>query len=577
MSLSYYYPFLTLWNDRGKTQSMVTSLALLFISQVGVTLTDQGDKVTLANDTVSFSINKSNATISDMRLGKSPNLAGRGGYFAIANSVGKDGGDIRNGKFTIVRQSLDLAEVSIKAKCGGCDFDLHYVLRKDDPGYYVFVKMARPKGYEPESFGQVRWSFYLNPKLFDYQLATDSEQAVIPDMTGSTQVQDATYRLKDGRVYTKYDFCDYVENHFVHGITQSTGGYGAFVVMGSNEYLGGPNKQYITVHSGPIIHRFLHSGHFMPRGIAHPALPDDWSKLTGPWFIYLNQTKNPAEAWKDAKERAVVEQSRWPYSWMSDPEFPLTRGSVQGLVQSEGKPQPEALVVLTTPNEDWQVQILGYNFSTRTSADGSFKAGKIRPGTYQLIAQAKGIFVPTAPRTVTVGSNESVKLPTIQLPRNSGSTIWQIGEPDRTTAGFKLSDQPRQYGLESKVPANLTYTIGLSKPANDWFYAQCHPGEWKVVFDQNRAERGQIQLDIGIAGQTNAPDLEVLMNGESIGKVPTAANSSAQYRSAILGSSYYEYRKFNFDAAKLKVGSNELIFRLKKGAIHYDAIRLALL
>lgn len=554
---------------------MVSTLAFVLLAQKGVSLADQGDRVTLKNELVSFTVNKKNGTIGEMRLGASPNLAGRGGYFAIANSVGKDGGDIKEGKFTIVRQSPDLAEISIKAKTGGCDFDLHYVLRSGDPGYYVFVKMARPKGYEPEAFGQVRWSFYLNPTLFDYQLANDSEQALIPDMKGSTQVQDATYRLTDGRVYTKYDFCDYVEDHYVHGITGSKGGYGAFIVMGSNEYLGGPNKQYITVHSGPIIHRFLHSGHFMPRGIAHPALPDDWSKLTGPWFVYLNQAKNPAGAWADAKARATVERSLWPYSWMKDPEYPIERGSMRGVVTSDGVPQKESLVVLTTPNEDWQVQILGYNFSTRTGLDGKFSLDTVRPGVYNLVVQAKGIFEPTKAQRVEIKPNAVVDLPRLAIAPNKGKTLWQIGVADRTTAGFKLSDQPRQYGLESKVPANLTFTVGTSRPDADWFYAQCHPGDWNIVFKCDASVTGKARLDFGIAGQTNNPDLEVLLNGESLGKVPTAGNSSAQYRSAVLSSSYYEHREIVFDASKLKVGSNQITLRMKKGAIHYDAIRLA--
>jgi rhamnogalacturonan endolyase len=344
---------------------ILASVILLQATSQPVTLTDLGAKIVLANKVVSVTIDKATATIPDMRLGNSPNLAGRGGYFAVANSAGRDGWDVKNGQFRVIRNSPDLAEVSIEASIGGCTFDQHYILRKDDPGYYVFVKMARPSSLPPEKFGQVRWSFYLNPDLFDYQWSNDQQHGAIPDMQGAQQVQDATYRLKDGSVYTKYNLSDYVENHFVHGITGSKpGGYGAFVVMGSNEYLGAPTKQYITVHSGPIIHRFLHSGHFLPRGVAHPDLPDNWSKLCGPWFIYLNRGDSPKAMWSDAKSRANTERKRWPYAWMSDSLYPLRRSDVTGRIVIAGskKSAAQALVVLTNPEVEWQLQILDYIF-----------------------------------------------------------------------------------------------------------------------------------------------------------------------------------------------------------------------
>jgi rhamnogalacturonan endolyase len=433
--------------------------------------------------------------------------------------------------------------------------------------------MARPKGYEKETFGQVRWSCYLNTKLFDYQLATDSEQAVIPDMTGGIQVQDATFRLKDGSVYTKYNFADYTENHFVHGMTGKDGGYGAYVVMGSNEYLGGPNKQYLTIHSGPIIHRFLHSGHFLPRGIAHPDLPEGWSKLTGPWFIYFNKKESVAESWKDAKACAEKEKADWPYIWLKDAEYPLERGTATGRVVGAKGPIKDALVVMTTPHTDWQVQILDYNFSTRTDANGKFSLGKLRPGKYQLVVHAPGHFEMWDRQDVEVKANGELKFGDIALADESKKVVWQIGYPDRFSKEFNLSNEPRQYGLEKKVPANLTYTVGKSQDGKDWYYCQCNPGEWKVAFDA-KPSSGQLTLKVGVAGQTNKPDLEVFVNGKSIGKVETAENSSAQYRSAVWGSSYYEFKSLKFDASLLKSGANEITFRLRKGAIHYDAIQL---
>ncbi len=54
--------------------------------------------------------------------------------------------------------------------------------------------------------------------------------------------------------------------------------------------------------------------------------------------------------------------------------------------------------------------------------------------------------------------------------------LWQIGAADRKADEFNLGNVPRQYGLFNQVPANLTYTIGQSTPANNWYYAQTHVG-----------------------------------------------------------------------------------------------------
>lgn len=557
---------------------MIIAALVLLTTSPSIKLDDRGATVVLSNDLMSVTIDKATATIPDLRLGNSPNLAGKGGYFAVANSGGKDGWDIKNGRFRVIRNTPELVEVATEAPVGGCLFDQHYVVKKGEPGFYVFVKMARPAGLSPENFGQVRWSFYLNPNLFTYEWSNDDEHGIIPDLTGAEKVQDATYRTKDGAVYTKYNLVDYVDGHYVHGITgQKPGSYGAFVVMGSNECLGAPTKQYITVHSGPIIHRFLNSGHFMPRGLVHPALPDNWTKFCGPWFIYLNRGDTPQAMWADAKRRAEQEKRQWPYGWVQDSQYPVRRASVSGqLVKSGGSDIADALIVMTTPGSDWQTQILDYNYSVHTDRKGRFELPAVRPGTYSLHAVIPEETEEFQKETVTVGESGNVKLGRLEYsPSIHDRALWQIGQIDRTTRGFRLSDQPRQYGLEQKVPASLTYRIGSSRPDQDWYYCQAKAGDWNVEFDRPVAVSGELMLTLGIAGQTNDPRLEVLLNGVSIGQVTTAGNSSAQYRSAILGSSYYEVKRLTFPSTRLQPGKNTLTLRLSKGAIHYDTVRLS--
>jgi rhamnogalacturonan endolyase len=266
-----------------------------------VTLVNHDKTVTLSNGIVSIVATKTTGTITSMTLGDSPNLAGKGAYFAVENSVGRDGWDVHNALFKVLRNTPDLVEMTFGARIGGIYFTQDYIMRRGDHGFYVTVLCQRRPGDPPENTGQIRWSFYLNDQLFDYQLASDSEQGKIPDMRDSKPVQDATFRLTDGSVYTKYNYVTYLEEDDVHGECGSRpNSYGAFMLMPSREYLQAPTKQEITVHQGPIIHRILASGHFEPRELSSPAVPVGWTKCCGPWMVYLNTGDSPQQMWDDA-------------------------------------------------------------------------------------------------------------------------------------------------------------------------------------------------------------------------------------------------------------------------------------
>jgi rhamnogalacturonan endolyase len=543
-----------------------------------VVLTDNGRTVSLSNGTVSFSIVKSNATIHEIELGNSPNLSGRGAYFAVVNSGGHDSGDIHSAVYKVVRNTPALVELSFEAPVGNVYFDQHYILRRGDHGFYVFVLMSHRPNDPPENNGQVRWSFYLNSDLFGYQLATDAEQGPIPDTRGSTPVQDATFRLSDGAIYTKYNYCSYIEEDDVHGeCGQRNGSYGAFIIMGGKEYLQAPTKQEITVHQGPIIHRFLVSGHFEPRELTSQPISGDWRKLCGPWMVYLNSGDNPAEIWTDAKNQAKKEQSQWPYQWMENADYPLERGEVKGTLKlyDGSRPAADALMVLAAPQPDWQVQTLGYIFSARADVEGNFTLPHVRPGSYSLYAVISGVTEQFRQDNITVIAGATVDLGVIRfVPAYYSKRLWQIGSATWKATGFKLSDRARQYGLNFQVPANLDYIIGKSLPTQDWYYAQATQGNWNILFNMDRAYGGDAVLTLGIAGQTNDPSLHVLCNGNAVGSY-SGGNSSALYRSAILGSSYHETKVIRFPSALLHIGSNTITLSLgAHGGINYDVVKL---
>jgi rhamnogalacturonan endolyase len=294
-------------------------------------------------------------------------------------------------------------------------------------------------------------------------------------------------------------------------------------------------------------------------------------------MVYLNFGDTPEQMWADAKNQFRKEQAQWPYSWMQNPDYPLERGDVGGTLKLyDGKrPATDALLVLAAPEPDWQVQTLGYIFSTRADADGHFVLRHVRPDRYSLYAVVPGVTDQFRKDKITVKVGGKVDLGTITFtPAYYSTKLWQIGLANWKATGFKLADEPRQYGLNEKVPADVTYTIGKSRPSQDWYYAQAKPGNWQIGFALDRACGGQAVLTLGIAGQTSNPRLQVLANGKVIGSY-TGGNSSALYRSAILGSSYHETKIVRFPASDLHVGANTITLNMtSRGGIQYDVVKL---
>ncbi|HVX85722.1 MAG TPA: polysaccharide lyase family protein [Phycisphaerae bacterium] len=560
-----------------------------------VTLKDNGPTVTLSNGLISFTAAKADATIRDMHLGDSPNLAGRGAYFAVVNSGGHDGWDVHNAAFKILRQSPDLVELSFDAPIGHIHFDQHYILRRGDSGFYVFVVMKHAAADPPESNEQIRWSFYLNNQLFNFQQSTDKEQGLIPNMPGGKQVQDATEQYPDGTIYTKYNYVNYIEEDDVHGIcgdaAHGGGKYGAYIIMPSKEYLQTPTKQDITVHGGPIIHRFLVSGHFEPRELTRQPITGDWTKLNGPWFVYLNSGPTPQAMWTDAKAQFKNQESQWPYQWMQNPDYPLQRADITGTLTLDPShaPAKNALIVLTQPSPpaaDWQVETLNYIFSTRADDTGHFTLSHVRPGSYTLYAMIPGVTDQFRKDNITVPTSGTLNLGDLHFtPTTYAEKIFQIGDASWRATGFNMSDLPRQFGFTdpsgaarpwtSKIPATLDFTIGKSDPAKDWYVAQANPGNWTIHFDLPSVPTGNAILTLGIAGQTRSPTLQLLANDKPIGDYK-GGNSSAAYRSAIQGSSYHETKIFKFPTSTLHPGQNTLTLHLTAGVINYDCIKLEL-
>lgn len=542
---------------------------------------EEGNTVSISNKLVTVHFNKTNADLNGIIYKGKSLLNGKDqrGYLL------GPGFSMSPCEFKLVRKTDELIELSFYHKAGNhFQYDLHYILKDGLPGLYCYLVQTHQAGDSTGDFGQTRWGIRSDENLFDYHLVRDSIQGPMPKMAElktENSIQDWTFKMADGAVYTKYDYADYIDGRHVHGMAGTKSGLGMFTIQASHEYLnGGPTKQYQNVHSNPYLINMFNCGHFLSdirKG--DNKISDTWQKVNGPFLLYLNDGETVDAVWKDAKQQAQKEISQWPYQWMQQEGYDLERGTVTGLLQIDGKPAADATIVLSEPGYDWQAQSRGYIFSTHTNSKGAFELKNVRSGNYTLYAYGCNSTDEFKKETVTVKKNETTTLHTMQWQtKKNGSVIWQIGKADRRTDGFKLSDHKRSYGLFEIPPAGINFAAGKDEEKEKWFYAQTKKGSWNILFDIKNTPTKKALLTIAIAGAAKNPLLEVWVNGSKVA-AQYLGNDASVYRSAVAGG-YYQKIEVPFDAALLKEKDNTIALQLPNvkdgGGVMYDAVKLEL-
>lgn len=541
-----------------------------------VTVKQDSNTVTLSNSIVSVSFNKNNADLSKIIYKGKSLLNGKDqrGYLL------GPGFSMYPSTFSIVRQTTDLVELSFYHIADNhFQYDLHYIMKSNDAGVYCYLVQSHHATDSAGDYGQTRWGIRSDEALYDYHLVRDSIQGPMPKMAElKDDIQDWTFRLSDGTYYTKYNYADYIDGRYVHGMAGQKSGLGMFVIQASHEYLnGGPTKQYQNVHSNPYLINMFNCGHFLSdKRRGDNIIKDEWIKLDGPFLLYFNDGKDIASIWNNAKQQAEKEKKQWPYTWMQHKEYPLQRGTVKGQLLSDEKPAAASTIILAQPGIDWQAQGRSYIFSVKTNVDGTFMLDHVRQGTYTLYAFGNNSTDEFQQHNVTVTAGKITDLSKVQWTTpKEGELLWQIGMADRKTTGFKLADSKRDYSVFKLPPAELNYTIGKNIES-DWYYAQTKQGSWNINFTVNKEYKTQAVLTIGIAGSAKNPTLEVWVNGTKTGSY-RFGNDASVYRSAIAGGYYYK-QLVKFPSTLLKQGENIISLKLPDvkdgGGIMYDVIKL---
>lgn len=560
---------------------------------------------------------------------KNPSIAGRAHGYWSHDAMGVKGSAPAIPSITInpANNGGQRAEISIKALSNGrkmgtgpgagaegqfiSDIEIRYTLEQGASGVYTYSIFEHTPQYGLTALGEARFCAKL-ADFFDWM---------------SVDANRNFYYPKDLQTGDKYVFTALQSKNPAFGWSSTTRNVGLFFINPSMEYLsGGPTKVEFMGHrdtnkeAAPCILNYWRSSHYGGAEV-NIAAGESWTKVVGPFFIYVNSGSDSQAIYDDAKFRAAVEASKWPYQWVEGVDYPKLkeRGKITGrflLDDLNGDSSFSKLTVgLTAPAyisprpenypqiiTDWQRDAKFYQFWTDGMADGSFTIDKVRPGHYTLHAITDGVLGEYVKTDIVVGAGNQLDLGELQwVPVRYGKQLWEIGTPNRSASEFYKAeeyDNPEislQYG--TLFPEDITFTIGESDYSKDWFFQHVPHNEnpeakskpffgartpgretpYTVTFQMPENVSGECILRCAFCG-TGTKSINISVNGKKIGVMDNLSPDGVITRHGIQGI-WYE-RELRFNASLLHEGKNELTITVPAGPVNngvmYDYIRLEL-
>ena len=574
-----------------------------------VTLTQEGHRVVLANGIITATVDTASAAVVSLKYRgrEMVSAAGRHAriYFSLSGGTAYE--QPAHCLYSVTQQRPDHVDISCKRVYAPgdkqpWDIDVHYALRRGGSGLYVYAVVGHPAAYSEAGMGEWRmvWSMpddsasSLLERLYvddlrHWRMPSPSDFARA-EPTGIKEIVKLTTGPWAGKYDCKYMYTADLWQEAAYGFASDVNHLGAWVVFGGHDYFNdGPTKNDLTAAAG-LIHIMLYAEHYNGKGftVRHGQ---EWSKVYGPWLLYLNDKATGDACWADAKAQARAEEAAWPYPWLASREYPAEagRGSVMGRLAVHDPLKPAlngagAWVGLALPEEtdgNWQFQGADYQYWTRAGADGRFTIPHVRPGAYTLYAFTSGA-VGEFSRTgvaVRAGSRQPLGTLTWEVPHPGNRLLWEIGVPDRSAAEFRhghtdfftpylFMEFPRE------LPNPLEYDVTRGDWATAWNYAQTTygdiktgaPWKWRIHFPLAAPPRGDATLTVAFASSDQSR-LAVFVNDESVPLTtisPPNAGGNALIREAIHAK--YGVSYVRIPASRLKMGAN--VITLMQSSVH---------
>jgi rhamnogalacturonan endolyase len=622
-----------------------------------VTLKEDASAWVLSNGTVTARVDKNSGDLLSVRFKDTEMLATIFGPDGLPDTtIDKPGANLRGGghrytdhqygfwshdtegPHTVAKVTIDpktnnweRAEVSIKGLSDGkpigagpggnfiSDVEIRYTIGRGDPGLYTYSIFEHQPSYPASSLGEARFCVKLN-SFFDWMSVGPKWNKPYP-MAGPNEHED------------KYDFtADQFENP-AFGWSSTSKKIGFWFVNPSVEYLsGGPTKVEFLGHrdtnefQAPTVLNYWRSSHY-GGAVVDVAQGEHWTKVIGPFLLYMNTGATPQQMFDDAKAQAKKEITKWPYAWVAGVDYPRAaeRALVSGRLTLRDPQAKNATMsniriglsnpayisqpVTKTPNQveprqiDWQTDAKHYEFWAVADGSGRFRLPEVRPGTYTLHAFADGVLGEFVKTDVTVAQGKPLDLGNVEwVPDRHGKQIWDIGIPNRSGVEFDKGNDSSHDGMflvyAQMFPKDVNYTIGKSDFSKDWFFEQVPHNEnpdakptgynmntppgrstpWSITFNMPQAPSGgKAHLRLALAS-VSTREIDVLLNDQPIGKADHLVPDGAIARNGITG--VWREKEIIFEATALKQGANVMKLVIPAGpmtsGIIYDYLRLEL-
>jgi rhamnogalacturonan endolyase len=588
-----------------------------------VTLTDNGSTITLANGIVTATIGKTNGQITSMKFGTLETVSGNVYYSMDGGSSYQQPGPC---VYSVTTQTGDMTDLSFfqvyTNQPHAFDIDIHYVMRSGDSGVYSYAVLSHPANYPATSVGEWRTVWKHPNDGFDFTFENIFVDDLRPRQAPSyhdmvtaspTPIAEVVYLntgVRAGTYFGKYDYSAEYNKIGTWGHASNVNQAGVWVVLGSFEFLNdGPTKQDLTLSES---YTLLHYGrnHYGGSGTS-VAAGESWSKIYGPWLMYLNSCPGSADdCWIDAQSKAQTEQAMWPYPWLTaNSDYPQEsgRGTVNGTFTANDALKPtvsgaNAWVGLARPDPggNWQDESKGYQYWIQADSVGNFSIAHVRPGMYTLYAFVSGAVGEYSRASVTVSAGVTTSLGNVtwNVVHPGNSIAWEIGVPDRSAAEFWHGHDYFQAFLydnfADEFPNPLNYTVGTSNWATDWNYVHSayrvggvnNPWPWNINFNLDSVPAsGNATLTLAWAS-TNSAAVQVFVNDPDMLNpaladfFPSVGGGNALIREGIHAKYGLDY--VTIPVSLLQPGANTITLLQRRGIsgtanhVMYDYINLEL-
>ncbi|MCA9261467.1 MAG: hypothetical protein KDA61_19760, partial [Planctomycetales bacterium] len=297
---------------------------------------------TLSNGIVTAVVLKSNGDLHSLKYHDAEIFTDQSGHAGAYWSHDTTGAEQIVTAISIDPTSNDGArgEVSVKGISGGrkmghgpgagpdgnfpADIEIRYALARGDSGVYAYCIFDHLPEYPAASMTEARFAAKL-ADFFDWMSVDERRNKHYP----------STIRGEDKYVYTALQ----AENR-AYGFSSTNRNLGFYFINPSSEYLsGGPTKPEFLCHrdttrvQAPVVLNYWRSSHYGGATVDVQS-GERWTKVIGPFLLYVNEGEDPLAMWRDAREKADAESAEWPYDWVHAPGYakPAERSRVSGRI-----------------------------------------------------------------------------------------------------------------------------------------------------------------------------------------------------------------------------------------------------